>query len=670
MDALSSGDCKTNSCSSRAAPQPQPNSANKGPVPARVSELNAVRALGESVSQDWATSQNLCRDLCSKCLAYQDAAVDDRSHLHIIKLEQLQMSDCEFCDVLCRAIHWSGIVRDSGDVLYLWVGKGSLDIAIQGCSDGLSPVVQLCCEPELPSPGSPETIRQIFEWISHCKQTHSLCDVQDPNFMPTRLIDLGPSNDAIRLIETDSKIQASYVCLSHCWGGKTPLTTKVDNLQMHLQSIGWHEIPQTFRDAICYTRLLRIRYIWIDSLCIIQDSPDDWSTESKMMGQVYSNAYLTLGAVTAPDSSTGMFNMSSSFGLHSERKITGITIAGFPYLYNVYKRPNHDHLHPAGWRSYDDRESFPLLGRAWAFQERIMSPRFLHIGHPELRWECKETVLCECGDIDQLSIKMTWVKVLESSSAFQLEKARRDLVEAYSRLSLTYEGDKLPAFSGLAKQACRASPSSEYLAGLFRGSLVVDMLWMNRRRDTNNLKHWRAPTWSWASLDAFIVFPLSGHSGISGEEPERNSLLKAYMEIIEAKCTTSTSDPTGSVSDGFIVLRGPVFDCSIRDGKLCRVSAHQDICPVDGELYLDRPEHALQGQVRIIRGAKFRRASSHPPFVGGRDTEYSLVLECMDVSMKRYRRLGVFEQRRGQELSGKQYPSSFRGGQIEMVTII
>lgn len=174
-----------------------------------------------------------------------------------------------------------------------------------------------------------------------------------------------------------------------------------------------------------------------------------------------------------------------------------------------------------------------------------------------------------------------------------------------------------------------------------------------------DLKHWRAPTWSWASLDAFVVFPFSSYYSISGEERERSSLLKTYMEIIEAKCTSSTLDPTGSVSDGFIILRGPVFDCSIRDGKLCRVSAYQDI-PVDGELYLDRPEHALQRQVRIIRAAKFRRASSYSLFIGGSDSEYSLVLECMDPSMKRYRRLGVFVQRRGQESSGKQYPSSFK----------
>lgn len=147
MDALSSGDHKTNSYSSRSAPQPQPNSTNMGPVPARGSELNAVRALGESVPQDWATSQDLCRKLCPRCLACQDAAVDDRSHFDIIKLEQLQTSDCEFCDVLCRAIHWSNIARDSGDVVYLWAGKASLQIAIKGCSDGLSPVVLLEREP-------------------------------------------------------------------------------------------------------------------------------------------------------------------------------------------------------------------------------------------------------------------------------------------------------------------------------------------------------------------------------------------------------------------------------------------------------------------------------------------------------------------------------------------
>ena len=147
MDALSSGDRKTNRYSSLSAPRPQLNPTNKGPVPARGSELNAVRAFGESVSQDWATSQNLRRNLCSKCRAYQDAAADDLSRSDIIKLEQLQKSDFEFCDVLCRVIHWSGIVRDSGDALYLWVGRAGLQIAIRGRSDGRAPVVRLGCEP-------------------------------------------------------------------------------------------------------------------------------------------------------------------------------------------------------------------------------------------------------------------------------------------------------------------------------------------------------------------------------------------------------------------------------------------------------------------------------------------------------------------------------------------
>ncbi|KAH6887644.1 heterokaryon incompatibility protein-domain-containing protein [Thelonectria olida] len=687
MNSFSPNDHKAKSSNSSSAPQPQFSPTNKAHLPTPGSELNAVRAFGESVSEDWVTSQNLCQNLCSECLASRDAVLNDTSHVYIIRLEQLQKSNCEFCDVLCRALHWSGTTGNSGQDLFIFVRKASLEINLM---DGVAPGVRLDCEPgiscpwgivaqerqDLPAPGSLETVRQIFKWISHCKRTHKLCNVQDPNFMPTRLIDLGSSNDTIRLIETDPQTQGPYVCLSHCWGRKKPLTTKADNLQMHLQSIRWHGIPQTFRDAICYTRLLRIRYIWIDSLCIIQDNPDDWATESKVMGQIYSNAYLTLGAVTAPDSSTGMFKISPSLGLHSARKITGTTITGLPYLYNVFSVPRKLDLHPAAWRSYDDRKSWPLLGRAWAFQECIMSPRFLHIGHPELRWECREAILCECGDIEQKSAKVRYATVLESGSAFQLEKERRDLIEAYSLLSLTCETDKLPAFSGLAKQACRTAPSSEYLAGLFRGSLVVDMLWIAQKHDPKSyrpkLEHWRAPSWSWASVDAFVVFPLSSYYHISNEEPDKGSMLKSYMEIIDARCTPTTSDPTGQVSDGFVTLRGPAYDCLIRDGRLSSASADQG-GPIDGEIHLDHPDHVPPQQVCIIRAATFKRMSSHPSLPGGIDTEYSLVLECIDASTKTYRRLGVFTQRRGQHIKEsprKYHPNSFGHGRLETVTIM
>jgi len=144
----------------------------------------------------------------------------------------------------------------------------------------------------------------------HCKSSHKLCNERlAPPILPTRLLDLGDTNNSIRLIETTAGnlTATAYICLSHCWGNEVPLRTTTQTLPSHLLSIPWERIPRTFKDAICYARLLRFRYIWIDSLWIVQDDPKDWATESAQMGRIYSQSALTIGAVSAPNASAGMF---------------------------------------------------------------------------------------------------------------------------------------------------------------------------------------------------------------------------------------------------------------------------------------------------------------------------------------------------------------------------
>lgn len=95
--------------------------------------------------------------------------------------------------------------------------------------------------------------------------------------------------------------KASYVTLSHCWGPlpRRTATTSKANLAERRESIGLDELPLTYRDAVEITRSLGIRYLWIDSLCIIQDQPDDWKTEVTLMGQVYAQSICTLIASSA-----------------------------------------------------------------------------------------------------------------------------------------------------------------------------------------------------------------------------------------------------------------------------------------------------------------------------------------------------------------------------------
>jgi hypothetical protein len=124
--------------------------------------------------------------------------------------------------------------------------------------------------------------------------------------IPTRLIEVGLSDEDVRLyIPNNQKVQ--YAALSHCWGGNISLQTTTATLERHMKQIILGKSSQTSKDAIRVTRELGIKYIWIDSLCIIQDDNKDWELEASRMNQVYRNASITLSADAASNPFEGLF---------------------------------------------------------------------------------------------------------------------------------------------------------------------------------------------------------------------------------------------------------------------------------------------------------------------------------------------------------------------------
>lgn len=130
--------------------------------------------------------------------------------------------------------------------------------------------------------------------LSTCVRNHALCNGAGPGvpgFIPTRLIDTYASEispqTGVRLVE---RIDGKYAALSHCWGRSQLLRLTSDTKNMLLQGIELSSLPTTFQHAIAVVRLLGIRYLWIDSLCIIQDSVTDWEIESALITNVYDHA--------------------------------------------------------------------------------------------------------------------------------------------------------------------------------------------------------------------------------------------------------------------------------------------------------------------------------------------------------------------------------------------
>lgn len=229
--------------------------------------------------------------------------------------------------------------------------------------------------------------------IDECDAHHPECRSSYVGFLPTRLIFVPADHEthgiSLRLgdsIPPDTR----YTALSHCWGPETSwpeCQTTADNYEQQLLGIPWVTVPRTFADAITITQQLGIEYIWIDSLCIIQRDEADWKLQSVTMHQVYSNAHVTLAAVDSPDSRAGFWLGPSLYWKMPEPLLT-FTWRGREYPLLLFSEPVNPTLGIVHGACFEPWDRPPLLTRAWAFQERMVSPRTLFFGRGSLVWDC------------------------------------------------------------------------------------------------------------------------------------------------------------------------------------------------------------------------------------------------------------------------------------------
>jgi hypothetical protein len=150
-------------------------------------------------------------------------------------------------------------------------------------------------------------------WLATCNSSHKRCNRSVEPFTPSRLV--STSIDGSKLhIATDFASPPLYTTLSHCWGGVTFLTLTKANLALFQEKIPLAALSLTFAEAIRAARVLGFHYIWIDSLCIIQDDDDDWRREAGRMSQVYSSSSLNFAAAHAANGNEGLFSEKSEHG--------------------------------------------------------------------------------------------------------------------------------------------------------------------------------------------------------------------------------------------------------------------------------------------------------------------------------------------------------------------
>jgi hypothetical protein len=131
-------------------------------------------------------------------------------------------------------------------------------------------------------------------WHLHCNQSHDLCKSRQgaTRQLPTRLLYVG-DNQIKLCLSSEVKPNFEYFTLSHCWGATVFTTLLSSNIAEFQEQISPAALSTTFRDAVYVTRFFGCQYLWIDSLCIVQNNAKDWEKEASLMASVYSNSALT-----------------------------------------------------------------------------------------------------------------------------------------------------------------------------------------------------------------------------------------------------------------------------------------------------------------------------------------------------------------------------------------
>lgn len=217
-------------------------------------------------------------------------------------------------------------------------------------------------------------------WLRECIETHAHCRQKAMGKpLPSRLIDMG-AGDIIRphiCESTNLPRDTKYITISHCWEKSQPLTLRTETLLEMQERINIRVLPKHFKEAMETARRLGVQYIWIDSLCIIQNDPEDWKRESREMGNIYHNAILNIAISIAPNGRYGCFTKRDYLHIEPCRIEAKWTDRPSQILYV------HD---PGLWsRNIEDTS---LFRRAWVTQELILAPRVLYFGRHQMMWEC------------------------------------------------------------------------------------------------------------------------------------------------------------------------------------------------------------------------------------------------------------------------------------------
>lgn len=424
------------------------------------------------------------------------------------------------------------------------------------------------------STGSPTNLDLGASWLHDCANYHEHCchQPQLESILPYRVLDLGfreiPQN--IFLSVGEDRV-GSYAALSYCWGkpgSQRNYLTKKENLELQQKAVDESTFPKTFTDAVVVCRHLGIRYLWIDSLCIVQDCKSDWQTQSGRMGDIYSNASLTISAAVGEDSHAGLF-------VERDPRKT------YPCALNVQYPKEDGVLRKGAFLMCHDwymPEPAYLDKRGWTFQEKYLSPRTLCFSQMGISWTCASKTASEGLPMGLIPLNNKsdfdrYIK-MDATGSFSAQIHMRQrfywwyqTMEIYSHRIFTNESDRLIALAGLAAKF--QTSGDEFLYGLWKSDLAYGLAWritaQNEESATDASLTSPIPSWSWASrpgkLITYAENEMEGrvmecNYSITSEYVNGNSLSVTFFEVLCENPTPQATHLAPSSTPLSLKLRG------------------------------------------------------------------------------------------------------------------
>jgi hypothetical protein len=382
-----------------------------------------------------------------------------------------------------------------------------------------------------------------------CSIEHEDC-YQESSSLPKRVVDI--SKPEYRLVEPHSGTKDKYATLSYTWGDREFVMNTSESYESLKQGFNKDTVPVAFQEAASIALDLEIHYIWIDTLCIIQDSIVDWEEQAAKMGDIFEAAAITIAASASPNPDYSLFGIRDPMC----QEIELMTEAHGDIVFKARRKIVRG-IHAKNGRSLD---TDPLDLRAWGLQEKMLSTRVIAFTGAELQWTCRTLKACECHQNSYPSQPLFPTAAGRPSVEERMKHSKTwsEIIEEYSARNLTYPTDTLPALSGLASKY-GAVTGFTYVAGLWKESLVYDLVWQRHDKLSLPSPSWLGPSFSWVSASGAVNYRFARYS-YPGARINHTKIVDLYYE-------TTAHGVYGKASNCTLTIRGSVVAAHLRSSS-------------------------------------------------------------------------------------------------------